>query len=211
VILFIKDDGCAGPLEWFPRICRWLHSIDLTRPLFKLAVRGVQGCTSVNAQGISGLLELLLAGFLFISFITPIIAFLLLTASGRFPLILRGLAGAASSATSALPASAILVSLFVTLLVLSLLLLDELLNLMTLLEIMALGPMDLAVRPVSLPSLLGSRGFPAISARGNFLAGSLGLGLLAGTRCAQSFNGHHCFILALLVRLLLVGGVAVVL
>jgi hypothetical protein len=97
-------------------------------PLFELAVRGVQGRTSVNAQGVSGLLELLLAGFLFISFITPIIAFLL-TASGRFPLILRGLAGATSSVASALPASTILVSLFVTLLVLSFLLLDELLNL----------------------------------------------------------------------------------
>lgn len=139
------------------------------RPLFKLAVRGVQGRASVNAQGINGLLELLLAGFLFIPFITLVIAFFLLMASSRFPLLLRDLAGAASSATSDLPANAILVSFLVTLLVLSFLFLDELLNLMTLLEIMDFGLMDLAVRPVS---LLGRHSFPAVTTRGNFLAGS---------------------------------------
>ena len=105
-------------------------------------MRGVQGCTPVNAQGISGFLKLLLAGFLIILFIAFVTTFLLLMPSSRFPWTLGNLAGAASSA---LPANAILVSLFVTLLVLSFLLLDELLNLMTLLEIMALGPMDLAV------------------------------------------------------------------
>jgi hypothetical protein len=108
-----------------------------------------------------------------------------------------------------------LVSLFVTLLVLSFLLLDELLNLMTLLKFVSLSPMDLAVRPVSLSSILSSRGFPAVSACSNFLAGSLGLGLHVGTRSARSFNSHHCFILALLVAflilLLLIGGVVLVL
>ena len=83
-----------------------------------------------------------------------------------------------------------MVFLLTTLLVLSPLLLDELLNLMTLLKIMAFGLMDLAVRPITLPSFHGSRGFPAISAHGSFLAGNLGLGLLAGTRCARPLDHY---------------------
>ena len=44
---------------------------------------GVQRCTPVNAQGVSGLLKLLLTGFLFIPSITLIIiGFLLSTSSG---------------------------------------------------------------------------------------------------------------------------------
>ena len=86
-------------------------------------------------------------------------------------LVLRSLARAACSAASAFPTNASLVFLLISLLVLSLLLLDELLNLMTLLKVVALGPMDLAVRPITLPSLLSSRSFLAISARDSFLAG----------------------------------------
>jgi hypothetical protein len=135
-----------------------------------LAVRGVQRCTPVNAQGVIGFLELPLAGFLFISFIGLTIAILLLTASGGFSLGLRCLAGVTYSAALALPTSTILVFLLIMLLVLGPLLLDELLNLMTLLKIMALGLMDLVVWPITLPSLLGSRGFPAVGVGSNFLA-----------------------------------------
>ena len=85
MVLFIKDDGRVGPLERLLRICCWLHDIDWTRPLFKLAVRGVQRCTPVNAQGVSGFLELLLVGFLFISFITLIVAIFLPRPLAGFP------------------------------------------------------------------------------------------------------------------------------
>ena len=105
--------------------------------------------------------------------------------------------------------------LLITLLILSTLLLDEVFNLMALLEIVALVLMNLAIWPISFPSLLGIPSFSAINARGNFLAGNLGLGLLAGTRCALSLNGHHCLNLApfvtLLVLLLLTSGRIVIL
>ena len=47
----------------------------------------------VNAQGVSGLLEFLLASFLFIPSITLIIANFLLSAPGGFPLVPKSLAG----------------------------------------------------------------------------------------------------------------------
>ena len=105
----------------------------------------MQGCTPVNAHGVSCFLQFLLAGFLFISSITLIIAILLLTSSGGVSLILRSLAGAACSATSALPASAIMTFLLITLLILSFLLLCKQLNLPAILEVMAFGAVDLAV------------------------------------------------------------------
>ena len=104
----------------------------------------MQRCTPVNTQGVSGLLEFLLTGFLFNPSITFIIAILLLSAPGRFSLVSRSLAGAICFTAPALPASTILTSFLITLLILSPLPLDELLNLMFL-EIMALGPMNLAV------------------------------------------------------------------
>ena len=60
----------------------WFHGIDFSRPPLELAVRGVQRCTPINAQGVSGLLKLLLTGFLFIPAITLIITSFLLLASG---------------------------------------------------------------------------------------------------------------------------------
>jgi hypothetical protein len=180
-----------------------------------LVVGGVQRCTFVNAQGVSGFLEFLLAGFLFISSITLIVAILLLTATGGFPLILRSLAGAACFATAALPTSAILTFLFISLFIFIPLLLDKLLNILTLLEIVALGLIDFALWVIAFPSLLSSRGLPAISAHGSFLAGYLGLGLLASTRHARSLNSHHFLILApfvaLLVLFLLTGGLFIIL
>ena len=175
----------------------------------------MQRCTPVNAQGVSGLLEFLLAGFLFIPSITFIIAILFLPDPGGVSLVLRSLVGVICFTVSALPASAILTFFLITLLILSPLLLDELFNQMTFLEIMALGWMNLAVRPITFPSLLGSRNLPGISARSNFLAGNFVLSLLAGTRHAQSLNGRHCLIfarlVALLVLLLLTGGLVVIL
>ena len=152
-------------------------------------MRGVQGCTPVNTHGASGLLELLLTGFLFIPSITLIIGIFLLSTPGRFSLVRKELAGVICFTASALPASAILTFFLIMLLIFSPLLLDELLNLMTFLEIVVLCPMYLAIRHVTFPSLLGSRSLPAVSACGNLLAGGFGLSLLAGTRRAQSLNG----------------------
>ena len=99
-------------------------------------------------------------------------------------------------------------------LILSSLSLDQLLNLIALLKVVALGPMDLAVRPIALPGLLGSRSFPAIVSHGSLLAGDFSLGGLAGTRRGLSFNGHHCLILTPLIALLvplLTGGFIIIL
>ena len=166
-------------------------------PLFKLVVRGVQRCTPVNAQGVSGLLELLLAGFLFIPSITLIIANFLLSAPGRFSLVLKGLAWAICFTASGLPTSAILTFFLITLLIFSPLLLDELLNLMTLLEIMAFGAMDLAVLLVRASWLLSSHQGPAGDTLGNFLAGVICLGFLGGAGVFRSLDGKHGFTFAL--------------
>ena len=176
-------------------------------------MRGVQGCTPVNAQGVSGLLEFLLTGFLFIPFLTFSIAILLLTAPGGFSVVLRSLAGAICFTAPALPASAILTFFLITLLILCSLFHDKLLNLMTFLKIVALGPMDLAVRPIAFPGPFGSHSLPAVSARDNFLAGGFSISLFAGARCARSLNCHHCLVLALFVALLalpLTGGYVIV-
>ena len=116
-------------------------------------MREVQGCTPINAQGVSGLLELLLTGFLFIPSITLIIANCPLSAACGFSVVPKSLAGAICFTASALPASAILTFYLTLLLIFSPLPLDELLNLMTLLEIVAHGLMNLAVMSITLPSL----------------------------------------------------------
>ena len=56
-------------------------------------MRSVQRCTSINAQGVSGLLKLLLTGFLFIPSITLIITGFLLLTSGGLSLVPKGFAG----------------------------------------------------------------------------------------------------------------------
>ena len=135
MILFIKDDRRAGSLEWLPGACSWLHDIDLTCPLLELAVRGVQRGTPINTHGFSCFLESLLDGFFFIPFITLTISFFLLPTSSRFLLLMWGLTAAAPSASTALPSSTLLAFIPIPLLVLSLLLFDKFLNLVTLLVI----------------------------------------------------------------------------
>ena len=85
----------------------------------------------------------------------------------------KGFAGAICFTASALTASSILTFFLVTLVIFCPLFLDKLLNLVTLLKVMALGLMDLAVRPIAFPSFLGSSGFPVGRESSNFLAGSL--------------------------------------
>lgn len=161
-------------------------------------MRGVQICTPVNAEGVSGLLKFLLTCFLFIPSITIITTSFLLSASGGVSLIPKGFAGAIYFTTSALTASNTLTFFLVTLLILSFLSLDKLLNLIALLKVVALGPMNLAVQPITFPGFLDSIGFPVVSAHGSFLAGGLSFGLLAGTRRTRSFNSHYCLIPLLL-------------
>ena len=62
----------------------------------------------LNAQGVSGLLEFLLTGFLFIPSITIIIIGFLLSASGGISLVPKGVAGAIYFTTLALTTSNIL-------------------------------------------------------------------------------------------------------
>ena len=36
VVLGVKDEGCAGPLQWLLSVERWLRCCNLTRPLIRL-------------------------------------------------------------------------------------------------------------------------------------------------------------------------------
>ena len=130
----------------------WFHGIDLSCPQLELAVRSVQRCSSVNAQGVCGLLKLLLSCFLFIPSITLIITGLHFLALHGFSFTPKGFARVICFITSALTASDILTFFLITLLIFSPLPLDELLNLMTLLEIVAFGLMNLAIRPIAFPA-----------------------------------------------------------
>ena len=201
MILLVKDNGRTGPFERLPGLRRWFRGIDFSHQPLELTVRGVHRCTPVNAQNVSGLLKLRFTSFLFIPSITLIITGFLLSTSAGLPLVLKGFAGAIYFTTLTLTANNILTLFLITLLILCSLSLDKLLNLITLLKVMALGPMNLAIRPITFPGILGSSGFPAVIAHGSFLAGGLSFGLLAGTRRTRSFNGHHCFISPFLTAL----------
>jgi hypothetical protein len=88
-----------------------------------------------------------------------VIIFFLVAASRRFLLLLLGLAAATSAATAFLAGltSTILGPLLITLLVLSLLPLDKLLDLPAVLEVMALGTVNLAVLLGGALRFVGSR------------------------------------------------------
>src|SRR5215216_5018640 len=120
-------------------------------------LRGVQKCTTVNAQGASSPLKLLLTGFFFISSIIFTITNFFLLTPGGFSLVPNGLAGAIYFTTPALAASGILTFLLVTLLILCLLSVNKLLNLIALLKVLALGPMDFSIQTITLPSFFGHR------------------------------------------------------
>ena len=72
---------------------------------------------------------------------------------------------------------------------------------MTLLEIMALGLLDLAVRCIGILGFFGRCGLSAISARGKFLVRGFGLRFLSGTRGAEPLMASTEFSLLLLVAL----------
>ena len=95
-----------------------------------------------------------------------------------------GLARAICFTASALSSSGILTFFLITLIIFCPLSLDKVLNLVALLKVMDLCPVDLAIGAITFPGFLGGSGFPAGWASSNFLAGGLSLGLLAGTGCS---------------------------
>ena len=144
MILFVKDDGRAGLFEWFPGICHWLYSVDLTCPLFKLAVRGMQRGAAIDVHGLCSFLKFLVTRL--IVFFAIIIFWIFVTAPGG-PLLLFIYAATARLAVTLLagPLSTVLAFLLLPPLIFSPLLLSKELNLSAVLEIMAFGAMDLAV------------------------------------------------------------------
>src|SRR3954468_24913320 len=118
----------------------------------------MQRSTAVNAQDLCGFLKLLLTGLVIIHVFVIVVIFILVAAAGRpVSLPLLGLA-AASSPAGALrtgSSSTCLGFLLVASLVLGLLQLDKLLDLLAVLEVMALGAVDLAVLFVGAVLLVG--------------------------------------------------------
>ena len=137
----------------------------------------MQRGATINARGLRSLLELLLAGLVVL---VMIIVFLLLVAAPSRPLLLVILAAATSLAATLLARSfgTILTLLLVPPLILGLLLLSKQHDLSAVLEVVALGAVDLAVLLVGAPWLVGSNHGPASGTPGNHLAGVVCLGLL---------------------------------
>ena len=146
----------------------------------------MQRSTAVNAQDLCSFLELLLIGLLIIHIFIVAVIFILVAAARRsVSLPLLGLAAASSSAGTFLAGSpnTFLGLLLVAPLVFSFLLLNKLLDFLTVLEIMALGAVDLAILLVGAVLLVGDRHL-----RGNLLAGVTSFGFLGATTVAGLLN-----------------------
>jgi hypothetical protein len=153
----------------------------------------------IDTHSLCSFLKFLLTGLIIFSIV--IITFFFVAASSRpFPLLL-GLAAATPSAPALLAGSlsAILGFLLVSLFILSSLLLDKLLNLPAVLEIVALGAMDLAILLAGVFRPVGSRQGLAGGAPEKFLAGVVNLGLLGGAGVARFLDSKHGLASALLV------------
>ena len=146
----------------------------------------MQRSTTVNTQDLCGFLELLLISLLIIHVFIVVVIFILVAAARRsISLPLLGLAAASSSAGTFLAGSpsTFLGLLLVMPLVFSFLLLNKLLDFLTVLEIMALGAVDLAILLVGAVLLVGDRHL-----RGNLLAGVTSFGFLGATTIAGLLN-----------------------
>ena len=160
----------------------------------------MQRSTTVNAQDLCGFLELLLISLLIIHiFIVAVIFILVTTARRSVSLPLLGLAAASSlgGAFLAGSSSTFLGLLLVASLVLSFLQLNKPFDLLTVLEIMALGAVDLAIMLVGAPWLVGGCQGPASGAPGNLLVGFVCLGLLGSAGVLGFLDGKHRLALAL--------------
>ena len=146
----------------------------------------MQRSTAVNAQDLCGFLELQLIGLVIIHIFIVVVIFILVAAAGRsVSLPLLGLAAASSSAGTFLAGStsSFLGLLFVAPLVFSFLLLNKLLDSLTVLKIMALGAVNLAILLVGVVLLVGDRHL-----RGNLLARVTSCGFLGKTTVAGLLN-----------------------
>jgi hypothetical protein len=157
----------------------------------------MQRGTPANTHGHCGFLKLVLTGF--VVFFIIIASLVLVATSGGPLLLLLSLAAATSLATAFLagPFSTILGSLLVSPFVFSFLPLDKLFNLPAILEVMALGAMDLAILLVGALRLVGSRQGLTGGTPGNILAGAINLGLLGGAGVAGFLNNMHSLALTL--------------
>ena len=145
-------------------------------------MRGVQRGAAVDAQHLCRLLKLLVIGLIFLHLIIFVLIFVLVAAAGRpISLPLLDLAAASSSAGTFLvgPTSSFLGLLFVAPLVFSFLLLNKLLDSLTVLKIMALGAVDLAVPLVGAILLVGGH---------HSLAGVIGFCLVGSASIAGMLN-----------------------
>ena len=146
----------------------------------------MQRSTTVNTQNLYCFLKLLLVGLIIIYILIFVFIFILVAAAGRpVSLPLLGLATASSSAGTFLAGSpsTFLGLLLVVPLVFSFLLLNKLLDFLTVLEIMALGAVDLAILLVGAVLLVGHRHL-----RDNPLAGVTSFGFLGATTVAGLLN-----------------------
>src|SRR3954468_21978632 len=160
----------------------------------------MQRSTTVNTQDLCGFLKLLLIGLDIIHVFVVVVVFVLVAAAGRSVCLPLLVLVAASSLAGALRVGSPATSsgfLLVLSLVLGLLQLDEPLNLLAALEVMALGAVDLAVLFVGAVPLVGDRHSLAVGASGNLLAGATSLGLLGGAFIAGLLNNQYFLALLL--------------
>src|SRR4051812_14033516 len=135
----------------------------------------MQRSSAVNAQDLCGFLELLLTGLVIIHVFVVVVISILVAAAGRsvsLPLLFLAATSSPGWALRARSSSTSLGFLLVASLVLGLLQLNELLDLLTALEVMALGAVDLAVLFVGVVLLVGGRHSLTVGACGNLLTGA---------------------------------------
>ena len=161
----------------------------------------MQRGATIDAHGICSFLKVLVTRLIVLFVI--IVFWLFVTAPGR-PLLLFIFAATARLAVTLLsgPLSTVLAFLLVPPLIFSPLLLSKELNLSAVLEIMALGAMDLAVLLVGVSWLLGSHQGPASGTPVNFHVRVTRLGFLGGADIAGPLDGKHGLALVLPVTAL---------
>src|SRR3954464_15764051 len=162
----------------------------------------MQRGTAVNTQNLCGFLKLLLTGLGIIHVFVVVVVFVLVAAAGRavcLPLLVLSAAFSLAGALRAGSSATSLGSILVAPLVLGLLQLDEPLDLLATLVVVALGAVDLAVLLVGAVPLVGDRHSLAVGASGNLLAGATGLGFLGGAFIAGLLDNQPFLVLLLLV------------
>src|SRR4051812_35430903 len=160
----------------------------------------MQRSTAVNAHDLGGFLKLLLTGLDIIHVFVVVVFFVLVAAAGRsvcLPLLVLAAASSLAGALRAGSSSTSLGFLLVAPLVFGFLQLDEPLDLLAALEVMAFGVVDLAVLFVGAVLLVGDRHSLAVGASGNLLAGATSLGFLGATFSAELLNNQHFLVFLL--------------